>query len=245
MKLEELRTQIDEIDERLFALLQQRLQVVGRVGEHKRSLGDNRYIIRAGREALKVQKAFQMAKEAGINEDTARAMAYLWRSIISLSINHEEKLVLGCAGGAAGNNLREFFGAYSNVRHLGSEDDVLKALTSNKVNVAGFSLDATPKKEPWWLGLSRQNDLNVFASAPLFADGAEATFLVSRVTPEPCGEDKFLYVISGKLPEEDEDNFTIISSFGEHHLAVSEEFYNDYQAKLKARYLGCYAVISL
>ncbi len=243
MKLEELREQIDAIDERIFDLLQQRLKFVGQVGQLKKSSAAKQYIIRPGREALKVKKAFQQAKEAGFNDKISLAIASIWREIISLSINHEEEARIAFNK----NNketlwlLREYFGPYSEQLQSVSDEESIKALQSGRANIAAFETPKVPTEDPWWLTLSKQTELNVFAAAPLFSAHGNSTLLVSRVTPEPSGEDKFIYVVTGKLPSDAADTFEVISEYKGNLLVTSDEFYNNYQSDLKARYLGCFA----
>lgn len=247
--LEGLRAEIDKIDLQLFALLQERLKIVGRVGALKKSQVGGKYIIRPGREALKVKKAFKQARDAGLDKKISQAVACIWREIISLSINFEEEanIVFNSAGSKETLwMLREYFGTYSTLIEKTSDQELLNSLREKKANIAAFNIERKPTSEPWWIELSKQTELSVFASVPLFpvnVKGADKlTLLVSNVTPEPCGEDKFIYVISKSIPADEKDTFEIISEYKGNYLVTSDEFYNNYQSKLSAKYLGCIAV---
>lgn len=248
MKLEDLRKHIDEIDDKLFDLLQERLKLVGQVGKLKKSNSSKQYIIRPGREAQKVKRAFTQAKRAGHNSKISTAIASIWREIICLSINFEEeaKIAFNKKDKEALWMLREYFGPYSEKIPADSDASSLKLIQNNKANIAAFSIEKKPKTKPWWLALSEQSELAVFASAPLFPiKGSEReVVLVSNVTPEPCGEDRFLYVVSGKLPKDEKDTFEVLAEYKGNLLVSSEEFYNNYQSRLKARYIGCTALFS-
>jgi len=248
MKLEELRSQIDEIDDGLFTLLQERLAVVGQVGEFKKASASEKYIIRSGREALKVKAIYNKAVSAGMDKKTALAMVSLWRLLIALSINHESAIKLAFA---KTNDdmpwlLREYFGVFSGKTPTANDSQTLDMLTSGEANIGAFAIHGKPKAEPWWLAVSRQTELNIFASPELFSvSGATpATLLVSKVTPEPSGEDKFFFVVSGRLPADCTDSFDVVSEYEGYLLVSSDEFYNDYSSKLNAKYIGCSAIFS-
>ncbi len=245
MTLEELRERIDDIDQRLFELLQERLKVVGDVGKLKKSNGSGKYIIRAGREAVKVNKAFRQAIEAGYDKKTATAFASLWREIISLSINYEEVAKIAYNSTDPENvwKLREYIGPYTEKQAYNSDAEVFASLESGKANIASFTVQKKYDDEPWWLKISKNSELSVFASAPVFKSPSKTlTLVVSKVAAEPSGEDKFLYVVSDKIPADEVDSFEVISQYKNYSLVSIDEFYNNYQSKLKAKYIGCYAV---
>lgn len=247
MNLEELRKHIDEIDEKLFDLLQQRLKLVEQVGHYKKKNHGGKYIIRAGREALKVRKAYDKSREAGYDDKISKAFANLWRELISLSINFEEEAKISFNA----NNketlwiLREYLGCYSTKLPAKDDSEVLENLKSGKANIAAFDIEAKPSAEPWWLQLSNQTELAVFAAAPIFSCNTDSTsirYLVSNVTPEPSGEDKFIYVAT-KIPADEKESFEVLAEYKGTYLVQSDEFYNNYATKLQAKYLGCVAVL--
>ncbi len=248
MNLEELRKNIDDIDDRLFDLLQQRLKIVDQVGRFKRTNASSQYIIRPGREALKVKKAHQQAVEAGLDETISKAIASIWREIISLSINFEDPAKIAYNSGKSKDTywlLREYFGAYSEMVPYKLDKEVIKSLLTKTNNIAAFVVENNAGFSPWWLELTKHPNLSVFAAASIFAprhgEDEPLTLLVSNVTPEPTGEDKFVYVITKPLPDEEKDNFEVISHYKENFLITSDEFYNNYQDKLGAKYIGCFA----
>jgi len=250
MNLEDLRKHIDEIDERLFSLLQERLKLVEQVGRFKKNTAAGKYIIRPGREALKVKKAYQVAREAGYNEKISKAFASIWRELISLSINFEEeaKIAFSEKSPEMLYLLREYFGSYSEKLPYKNDDDALSALNNRAANIAAFAVQSKPTVEPWWLKLAGQTEFSIFAEVPLFPLTQPSTlnshhFLISNVTPEPTGEDKFVYAAS-KIPADELESFKIISEFKGNYLLLSDEFYNNYQSKLNAKYLGCFATFS-
>lgn len=244
--LNNLRNSIDEIDRKIFDLLQERLKIVSKVGEFKKSSDGGRYIIRPGREALKVMKAYQMSLEAGYNKKISKAIAHIWREMISLSINLEEPAIISLDK----NNsdlyflVREYMGSYSTVNFTNSEDDALNELLNKKANIAAFEVFKDNTQKPWWVSILEHTNLTVFAKVPLFDEPEFGhKLLVSNVAPEPYGNDIYLYVLNKKLPDDEKDSFNIIATYKNYSLAIAEEFYNKYQSKLEAKYIGCYAVL--
>lgn len=241
-----LRENIDEIDSKIFSLLQERLAIVEQVGKFKKNNDSDKYIIRAGREALKVMKAYQLSIEAGYNKKISKAIANIWREIISLSINLEDpaKISLNKNNRDLKFLVREYMGNYSDIIFTNSDDEALNKLVNKTSNIAAFDISETNQSSPWWLELTNHNNLSIFAKTPLFDEpNFSYKLLVSNVTPEPFGSDIYFYVLNKKLPEEEKENFKIISSFQNHYLAITEEFYNKYQSKLDAKYIGCCAIL--
>ena len=248
MKLEDFRKQIDDIDSQLFSLLRDRLKIVEQVGELKKSTASEQYIIRPGREALKVKQAFQMAKQAGLDDKISQALASLWRDIISLSIQLESPAKIGYNHTKSKNTywvVREYFGPYSETAQFKLDKEIIKSITTKKINVGAFIVEPNEGFEPWWVELTKHSNLSVFASAPIFSskryESKYPILLVSNVTPEPTGEDKFVYVISKPLPDDEKDNFEVISQHKNYSLVISDEFYSNYTDKLGAKYIGCFA----
>jgi chorismate mutase len=241
-----LRNNIDEIDRKIFDLIQERLKFVSKVGELKKSSDSQKYIIRPGREALKVMKAYQMSVEAGYNSKISKAIANIWREMISLSINLEEPAIISLDK----NNkdlyylVREYMGSYSEVKHLNSEDEALTSLIDGKSNIAAVEVFKENNQLPWWVSIANHSQLCVFAKLPLFDEPKFGNkMLISNLVAEPCGNDIYLYVLSKKLPDDEKDSFNIISTYKNYSLATTDEFYNKYQSKLDAKYIGCYAVL--
>jgi chorismate mutase len=246
--LEDLRKKIDDLDEQLFLLLKSRLEIVEKVGHLKKSNNSEKYIIRAGREAQKVQKIFELAKNSGFNNKISTAFACIWREIISLSINHEEPALIAYNPSSDPTilwKLREYMGCYSDKLICKSDINCIEALTQKKANIAAFNLQKNYSSNPWWLELVNYPEFSVFTNIPLYTSGLnnENVFLVSAVSPEPIGKDRFLYVTSSEIPFNEVDNFETISEYKNYKLVICEEFYNNYQSKLKANYIGCYSII--
>lgn len=244
--LEELRKAIDDIDSHIFSLLEERAKIVDMVGAHKSLVNPDSSIIRPGREAVMVREVFKKAVSKGYNEKIALAFAVLWRNIISLSINLEEHTDISVFPSDAGiaSLARDYFGIFSNVSHKDSSEDAVNSILSGDSNIGVFGIEEKAGDVPWWKIVADNNDkISVFAGLPFFEkDKPLSALVVARVKSEPTGKDKFVYVIEGDIPEDQSDNFEVIASHGISKLCLIDEFYNEYNTKLKGRYIGCFAI---
>lgn len=83
--LEELRNQLDEIDNRLMVLLAERFKVTQKVGEYKRD--NNLPPVDPSREAAIFERVVQTAKNAGLDPDFAkRLMQFIIAEVVK---NHQ------------------------------------------------------------------------------------------------------------------------------------------------------------
>jgi chorismate mutase len=67
LKIEEIRKHVDDIDENIIALLNQRKQLVMEIGTEKKS--GNKPIVDLRREKQVISKLRRQAKENGLDED--------------------------------------------------------------------------------------------------------------------------------------------------------------------------------
>jgi chorismate mutase len=86
-KLENLRTNLDDIDEKLITLLAERFRITHEVGLLKRNL--NLSPQDAGREKAQFARIEQLATENGLSTELARV---LWRQIIDQVIENHKQL---------------------------------------------------------------------------------------------------------------------------------------------------------
>ena len=87
MKLEELRQEIDKLDDEIVALLAERQKCVEKVAAVK---SDKTLIVDQKRIEEVVTRVKRLAKEKGMSEKMAES---LWRKLIELSIDHEYKMI--------------------------------------------------------------------------------------------------------------------------------------------------------
>ncbi len=250
--IEDLRKQIDKIDADIFNLLLQRLEVVKRVGEVKKQTDNHKSIIRPAREAMMVKNIYSSALSKGLPENIALGFAYIWRQIISVAINLEEPTNISFLDNSEGeyiNYAREYFGIFSKFTGQKNSSDILKDIQNGKSNIAIFPIVKNEVTKPWWLDMSEKYyQFSVFCGFPFF-EGVNGnnksgcnSLAIANITAEPCGDDVFVYVLKGKLPQMMADNFEVVSQFDNYSLLFSRETFNDDNSKLDMKYIGCFAV---
>ncbi len=242
MTLEELRKEIDKIDTEIFNLLIKRLGFVKKVGQVKKSTESARSIIRPAREANMLRDIYKRSKAQSLPENIAKGFSVIWRQIISVSINYEEKTNISYLKGDNIFYAKEYFGSFSDYTECKTNEKIFGNIKSGKSNIAIFPLNKNEKDRPWWLEMAENHyDYSLFAGFPFFEDKEITSIAISNITPEPSGNDIFVYVLKGKLPKVMEDNFDIISECKEGYLLFSDEHYNEYSSKINLKYIGCFA----
>lgn len=242
--LDKLRKEIDAIDTEIFALMQNRLKIVAKVGELKKS-STNKPIIRPGREASMLQKIYDKAKKSGYTKKTSLAFANLWRSIIILGVNYEDDIEILTKNATDQALAKEYLGRFATIKTEKSNKNIIKKLSECTHSIAVLEALKNYTTEPWWLSVSKNHNLKIFAKIPLLENIPQNIFAFANITPEPTGHDKFLYVINGKLPKNIADDAKIISKYKTHTLIELEEFYNDFEKPISAVYLGCYSYLAI
>ncbi len=262
LSLEELRKEIDAIDSEIFNLLTKRLAVVKKVGELKKQNNKNKSIIRPAREATMVRNIYAKAKNFGLSENIAKGFAYIWRQIISVSVNYEEKtnICFNKNYKCGLNKAKEYLGIFSDYQECTSDEQIFNRLENLDSNIAIFPLKKFSENEkPWWLLMSEKYyNISIFAGFPFFKEISDDIDLekiyqnislvaVSNITPEPSGKDVFVYVLKGKTNNIIEGNFKIVNEFNDYKLLLSTENYSSEHSEnsknYNLKYLGCFAVI--
>ncbi len=86
--LNDLRNQLDSIDNQIVELLSKRFEVTQKVGEHKRD--NNLPAIDLAREALQFERIQKLAKEHGLNPEFA---AKYLRLVIDEVVSNHKKII--------------------------------------------------------------------------------------------------------------------------------------------------------
>lgn len=246
--LEHLRQEIDKIDEQIFELLIERLKFVSKVGEHKKSEESKRPILRPGREAKMIQNIFDKAKQQGLSDNVALGFSNIWRSIIASAINHEDelKILISKPNEAQKTTIcRDYMGPFTEVKILENDAEILAKLKNNESNISIFEAEENYSNTPWWLKISENEELNIFARLPLINNqNADSYFFaVSNIKPEPTGNDKFIYSIKGDIPASFSGEYDIISTHKDFKLIEANDFLIDFSQNFAGRYLGCYSYL--
>lgn len=226
--LRTLRDEIDLIDSEIFNLLKRRLSVVKKVGQYKAGQGQggesSRSIIRSGREAEMVRSFYGDAIKAGYDKKTAVGISYLWRIIISISVNLEQetKISLVSDEGLINGLVKQYFGFFSDIVDVKTNASALDCILNKDSTIAVIEASESDNyKNLEILMDEKYSRLKIFAALPFFERSENPKlFCVANLTPEQSGNDVFVYFDkgSGKLLK-----------------------FNDASTDSSLSFLGCYA----
>jgi chorismate mutase / prephenate dehydratase len=198
--LEDLRREIDRIDQSILDLLVARGEIVARVAEVKGDLADGRPAIRPGREAEILRR---LATKAG-DRFPKGALVRMWRELIAAHTRVQAPMSVAVhvpPGAHAHWDLaRDHFGSYTPMTRVDTSSQALRALGDGRVAVAVLPLP--DEDDPWWRALlsGGEQPMRVIARLP-FGDPGHGTgdevaaFVVARVEAEASGDDITLLAI--------------------------------------------------
>jgi chorismate mutase len=195
------RAEIDAIDDKLIALLRERIGIVKQVGELKSKEEKPRCYLRPGREADMVRRIYA---HFGKTDFSPFAAALMWRQIISASLSVESPMKIAVFTPEADPTLywiaREYFGAYTPIRREQSAQRVVAEVADGRAQVGILPLPSELPQGDWWRYIARDGDLpKIFAYVPFITGTSEykqsGALAIAFVEPEETQEDVSLYVL--------------------------------------------------
>jgi chorismate mutase/prephenate dehydratase len=199
--LDDIRREIDRIDDDILKLVAARLDVVERVKAHKAQTASLAASpIRPGREAQILRRLINEAKGAVPADLCFR----IWRALIAAATLKQAPIrIHGSAGffasATAQTLLREYFGAIAFADHPG-EAIAFQALADNPGDLAAVALDG-----PWataWLE-GHAGHAQVISVLPFLTTSPIPRLLVfGHAASEPTGADETLVLTDGQLPRD-------------------------------------------
>ena len=202
MTIQELREQIDAVDDQMHDLLMHRVSLIEQIGRLKaeQSEAAASFPLRPKRE-IEIMRRLWNRHKGSMDKDV---MIRIWREIISASVNLQSPLTIAVFMPERGmGNLeiaRDYFGAYTSMLSCRSVSLVLKELTQGEANVAILSLH-DDKQTCWWYTVAQEykRSVNVFLKLPLTGPGhgrgdGRSAYALSRLPYEETGDDKTLLV---------------------------------------------------
>ena len=202
--LDDLRAEIDRIDDAMHDLLMRRAAVVEQVGELRK------VSYRPGREARIIRRL--LARHAG--PLPRRALGRLWREVFASHIAIETAFAIAvCDADASGEFAavaREHFGALTPLHVHSTPAQALAEIGAATVTAAvlPMPLEDEPARAAWWLALLRGDEprLHVVARLPFWASprsegsASAQALVVAASPPDPSGHDRSL--LGFELPPE-------------------------------------------
>jgi chorismate mutase / prephenate dehydratase len=215
-----LRASIDEVDNKIIALLRERCGYVKQVGMTKKARQKaGRSFIRSGREADMVRRLFNtFSKEAF----PAQAAAHLWRIIIAASLSLESSLNVSTFFSDTRQDVywlaREYFGNFTPISRQSATRRVVADVMDEKAEVGALPMPNQSPDGEWWLKLPE--DVKVFACVPFIiaGDAPPSVLLIARTDPEPTGDDITLISIE---TQKDVSQSRLKAIFDKHKTSVN------------------------
>ena len=213
-RIAEIRTQIDDIDERLHRALLERMDYTGKLAELKKpdSVGGSAY--RPGREAqlLARRAAAHLDEMRGKmhGEMSLATLVQIWREIISASLRlqrtPEERtlpVILAASEQARAEALasaRGWAGAAARVEMALDLRDFFARMDEHQVMIGLMDI-AMPGA--WWrLMNGAAHKTHIVARWPFIAsDATRPLYVLANMMPEASGNDLSLYVQDDKIVE--------------------------------------------
>jgi len=203
--LEDLRAEIDAIDDSLHDLLMRRASLAADIARlknggaaapaGKRNQGP---FFRPGREAAVVRRI--LGRHAG--PFPAAALVRIWREVMGAILNLQGQVTVAAPGTALGEMARDHFGTGATVRPQASPAAAIRALVGGRATVAVVPWPKASDRRwraerPWWLALARDGAPRVVAALPALAAKTSPTALiVAPMPPESSGDDRTLIAVS-------------------------------------------------
>jgi chorismate mutase-like protein len=199
--LDVLRARIDEIDDRLHALLMERTAVVGQVAAAKEAT-PGISSLRPGREAA-ILRRLMAAHRGPLGRGT---VVRIWRELITsqLMIQTQFAVAVYVPQGEASfwDLARDHFSSNAPMTPYRSIGQVLSAVTESASTVGVVPMPQQGDTDPWWRGLLSRDEMapRVFARLPFGPRGNARTeggdaLAIGRVPVEPTGADRSLLIV--------------------------------------------------
>jgi len=193
------RQEIDALDDKIIALLRERIDIIARVGQWKGTYHPGECPIRAGREAEMIRRVMQKFEDSKFSPVAAAAM---WRILIGASVCVESPLSLSIYAPAQDELFywlaREYFGPTLPVTRQPHINRVFGDLKDGKASI-GIVPTLRSDTANWWLGLIPCDAPKIFARIPFIAAGPPvkypAALAIARIMPEASGNDVSLMVL--------------------------------------------------
>jgi len=190
-QLLQLRSRIDDIDNSLINLLNQRIEVIREVGDYKKSINEN-FFIKSAREADMIKRLLTKAHPS----IPKSIIVNIWRKIITCSnvleqniniaIHNPEKIV------DYQYLIREYYGDFVPLVFYDSTSHIISEIEKKECQIGIFALpdEAQKKIENWWINLANnQSGIKVFARIPMLDNSHHNLVAVAIKPPEKSNED--------------------------------------------------------
>jgi chorismate mutase / prephenate dehydratase len=193
--LDDLRAEIDAIDDSLHDLLMGRAALASDIARLKAASGAGP-LFRPGREAAVVRRI--LARHRG--PFPAASVVRIWREVMSsvlrLQGGSRDVCKVVAVQDAAYELARDHFGTGAAVKAVASAATAIRAVAARRATVAVLPWPSS-KDDAWWPPLCKPGAARVVAAVPALS--APTALVVALQPPEPSGDDRSLI---GFVPRE-------------------------------------------
>ena len=197
--LDDLRRQIDAIDDQLHDLLMRRTDIVEAIGKEKK---DGKVpAFRPGREAMILRRL--VARHAG--RFPVGALVRMWREMLAATVGMQAKLAIAVYAPSAASGYwdlaRDHFGSHALMTAYDSIGQVIRAVTDKQASIGVLPMPSEDDADPWWRFIVSSDAATprVLARLPFAGRGnARAggdALAVGSGALEPTGADRSLIVV--------------------------------------------------
>lgn len=201
MRLDDLRAEIDDVDDRIHDLLMRRAEIASLVGESKRKqAGDGPpRLFRPAREARVLRRL--LARHRG---PLPRAVVQdVWRAIIAGNLLLQGNMAVAVTPGAHERLARDHFGSCVDIREMPAAEEALAAVVQHRAAVAVLPFPGQPADHgpAWWPAMLQYPSLHVVGQVPVLrSPSAPTAALVAEQAPEASDADVTLVITSAAVP---------------------------------------------
>lgn len=196
--LDDLRREIDTIDDRLHDALMRRTEIVGRIAELKRRSAGAPLALRPGREARILRRL--AARHRGLFP--LRALLRMWRELLAGQVSIQGEMSVGVVapggGGRCYDLARDHFGAATPLRDYASNRHVIHDVWRGNIAIGVIPApegDDRPEAA-WWrlLASNVERAPRIVARLPFWSEETvsadpAAAWAVAKLAPEETGND--------------------------------------------------------
>ena len=194
--LDELRRQIDKIDDGLQDLLVRRAELVETVIATKQTGGVAPF--RPGREAQIVRRL--VGRHRG--RFPRASLIRIWRELLSATVAMQTEMTLAVCDGCR-DLARDHFGIRVPLLSAPTADQVVLAIVEARAVIGVVPLADGEDIEPWWLQLldPAMSHIRIIARLPFGSIGnamgeCEDALVIAALDPEPSGDDCTVFAIA-------------------------------------------------
>lgn len=194
----QLRKSIDKIDDKIIDLLNERIDIISKVSEYKKSIKD-KFFIKSAREADMIKNLVNKANP----KFPKSTIVNIWRKIITSANVLEQDLVVGIHNPKQNPGyeylIKEYYGDFVPVNHHDNATDIIADLEKGNIRIGVFALTKSLNQH-WWLNLANNNSkIKIFAKIPF----------VRYQKDQQQNDD--LFIVAIKDAERSQDDNTLLS----------------------------------